>query len=44
MTNPTPNPTGYGWLIRLPNGDLREYATDQEALEAVAEEASEKEE
>lgn len=27
-------PTGYGWLIKLPNGELREYVTDEEAYEA----------
>lgn len=28
-----PNPTGYGWLIRLPDGQLIEVATDEEAIE-----------
>lgn len=32
-----PNPTGYGWLVRLPNGRLIETATDAEALELLAE-------
>ena len=31
-----PNPclTGSGWLIRMPDGSLQEFATDAEALEA----------
>ena len=32
-----PNPTGYGWFVRLPNGQLVEVATDEEAYELLAE-------
>lgn len=28
-------PTGYGWLIKLPNGTLVEVATEAEALELL---------
>ncbi len=43
MANPTL--TGYGWLMKLPDGTMREYASDAEALEAVreAEEAADEE-
>ena len=43
MNNPNPIPTGYGWLVRLPSGELQECATDQEALEAVCEEEEDEE-
>ena len=43
MNNPNPNPTGYGWLVRLPSGELREFATEKEALEAVREEEEDEE-
>ena len=36
-----PHDTGYGWLIQLPDGSLREFATDAEALEAADEAAEE---
>ena len=32
-----PQPTGYGWLIRMPDGSLLEAATDSEALEQASE-------
>ena len=28
-----PNPTGYGWLIRIDSGELIETASDTEAIE-----------
>ena len=36
--------TGYGWLIQLPDGSLREFATDAEAREAAEEAEEEPEE
>ena len=32
-----PKPTGYGWLIRLPDGRLIEVATEAEARELLTE-------
>lgn len=37
-----PKPTGYGWLIRLPDGTLQECATYREAVEAWQEAAKAK--
>lgn len=31
---PVVKSTGYGWLIRMPDGTLQEFATDAEAIEA----------
>ena len=30
-----PKPTGYGWIVRLPDGRLIETATETEALELL---------
>lgn len=40
---PEPKPTGYGWLIRLPDDALQECATYREAVEAWQEAANEQE-
>lgn len=42
---PHPGITAFGWLMKLPDGSMREYASDAEALEALreAEEAADEE-